>query len=241
MRAIVPLAGKSSRFRDFTDKPKWALRMGPKYALNFAIESLYEQSLNVSEIVIISLPQHRNFVEAALELEPSNCKIKIHEISDHTRGQAETVRQFLSQDAGYMSDSEFVIWNGDSRLAPGWTRDNGPSGDFLVVARLPGNHWSFTQTRGRFATRVSEKVRISPLASVGLYGFETTAKFLQVPETWALGEQFIAPMYNHLINVGEKVRVYEVNSADFLSFGTPNEMREACRALQTSIPIELQI
>lgn len=240
MKAIVPLAGKSARFRDYTDKPKWALRMGTKYALNYALESLYEESLCLTEIVTISLPQHKKLLEAALDLEPPDCALTLHEIPAHTRGQAQTVREYLRQNVDLMSEEGFVVWNGDSRLSPGWTGSNEPNGDFLVVARLTGDHWSFAQAEGRLATKVSEKVRISPLASVGLYGFETAAKFLGVPETWALGEQFIAPMYNHLIDAGERVQVCEVDSQDFLSFGTPAEMRQACATLQISVPIELR-
>jgi hypothetical protein len=103
----------------------------------------------------------------------------------------------------------------------------------MAVFPAEGEHWSFGQpdpnNPGR-AIAIAEKRRISDLASIGLYGFGSTARFLADARSQldgngnatVNGEHYVAPLLNAAIANGETVLLPRVEGVQL--YGTPTEL-----------------
>jgi dTDP-glucose pyrophosphorylase len=110
--------------------------------------------------------------------------------------------------------------------------------DYLDVTRLPGSHWSFVEPdpgQPKLARRVVEKERISDLCSVGLYGFSSSRSFYECYTRLYRAEhrrkeEYVAPMYQHLIDDGFPVHYREYPRTQFDFVGTPEDYERYLRA-----------
>ena len=109
----------------------------------------------------------------------------------------------------------------------------------MAVFEAAGEHWSFglpDPLDPQRAIAIAEKQRISPLASIGLYGFANIAEFLSnakhtlrtVPTL--NGEHYIAPMLQQAIELGKQVQLPRVDGVSL--YGTPEEL---CRTFQLNL------
>ena len=234
--AIVPLAGNSSRFLSHTMRPKWALELGGRSILDWAIDSLLEPSLEVSQFIFVIKETHIDEFQRALTLLPET-SYDLVEVEQTPNGQAESVSIALERSA---LEGEFIVWNGDTHLARGWGEDFAVSGNWLVLSTLEGDHWSFASLMSGLVTQTAEKQRISSTASVGLYGFESPAAFqVAYLESSADSEVYVAPLYNSIISKGGRVRPYIIPKEMFHPLGTPEEVVLTSRRLGLSAPQEL--
>jgi hypothetical protein len=100
------------------------------------------------------------------------------------------------------------------------------SGNWLTLAKLDGNSWSFARIEKMQVTKTAEKIRISEWASVGLYGFQPAEVFIEALDEFMLSntgkiEAYIAPLYNFI-----KFEVYPhyIDMTEFNCAGTPSEL-----------------
>lgn len=234
--AIVPLAGNSSRFSKFTSRPKWALELGGRSILDWALDSLMEERLEIDQFVFVIKAMHSEEFRAALST-PARGRYDVVEVMDTPNGQAESVALGLR---GNYLDGEFIVWNGDTHLSQGWSEDFELTGNWLVLSELVGNHWSFASVTGDRITQTEEKRRISSTASVGLYSFEAPEEYLRAYEEAPKGsEVYVAPLYNSIISRGGQVRPFVIPKEVFHPLGTPEEVIQTARRLGLSAPEEL--
>lgn len=234
---IVPLAGRSSRFSSLTTQPKWSLKLGEESILSWALRSFSEIDNIFSERVLVVREEHSNLLQASLSAGQLRSS-RLVTVSEVPNGQAESVK--LGLEALGM-DSEFWVWNGDTHLKSGWTSGIELQPPFFLTSRLDGDHWSFAKVDSGLVTETAEKRRISDLASVGLYAFSSASQYLASLESWtSAGEIYVAPLYNHLIACGEKVRAPTIAPEYFLPLGTPDEVRAAAKSLDLAPPVELE-
>ena len=137
-------------------------------------------------------------------------------------------------------DEPVAVWCADTVILPG-ARPLAADGNWLTVAPLPGDQWSFADAdENGHVRRTAEKRRISPWASVGLYGFTTARLFVAVVDAaTARTEMFVAPLYNHVISAGLTVNLCPIGADRVAPFGTPAEMTASCARLGWSPPDEL--
>lgn len=234
---IVPIAGRSSRFSGVTNKQKWELEVAGRSILRWAVESITHESTFIQKLVFVVLAEHMTTLEADLSLWlPSHLEVEICQIASVTSGQAETVARALPLVRS--SEASLLVWNGDSALLPGWSSGVDLEGNFLLLSELQGDHWSFAKLREGQVEATAEKKRISPYASLGLYGFSSAQVFEWArKESEFQGEAFVAPLYNSLISVGDTVRGEIIEERLFLPFGTPQELKQSCERLETACPL----
>lgn len=234
--AIVPLAGRSSRFSAVTSAPKWSLHLGNKSILELSIESLSLSRLPVSHYVFVVLAQHVSLAEQLVHRSEVR-SFEIVPVQETPDGQARSVELGL-----LMAEvrGEFIVWNGDTHLKQGWDDDFIPADRWMLLSKLLGSHWSFAMTKGRLVTETAEKVRISDLASLGLYGFADPIEFHDALEDFSgLGESYVAPLYNHIISRGLAVEAQVIESSYMVPLGTPGEVIDSCRDNKWPLPFEL--
>ena len=137
-----------------------------------------------------------------------------------------------------------IIWNSDTIIngAPAGI----PKGAWLLVAEQLESHFSFARVENDQVLETAEKVRISPLATAGLYGFAEIEQYLnlvkneiKIRKIEDKSEMYVAPLYNKLIADGVKVTALQIPTKAMQSVGTPDEVRIVCAKRDWSIPEEL--
>lgn len=233
------MAGRGSRFRDAGyDMPKYRIQAHGRTLFNWSVASLSGFApVHGAVFVARSGEGARAFISeecAVLGLpEPA-----VIELDAETDGQATTALRGLDAcDDAY----PVAIFNIDTHVCPGAMRppDDDVKGH-IPCFRAPGDHWSFVRLddAGRRVMEVREKQRISALATVGLYWFADPATYRDAYRRhfgangggYECGEAYIAPMYNAIVAAGGKVTVSELDPADVIPIGTPQELEHfLCR------------
>ena len=223
---LITLAGDSSRFfRAGFSVVKYKLRLGDMSILEHILSYV-----PCHEKVLIVLNKKFNDLEFVANLleRMSFETFKVVEI-DRTRGQFESAILGLEKAADFCLDTEpLVVYNGDTvRMLDFWNYDN--CDGYIEVFESEGSHWSFVDRIG-FVNRVTEKERISPYCSSGLYFFKRIKYIKEISKDYVsseFGETYIAPAYNILISQGMKIVSGLVDKSSFTFCGTPEEYSEA--------------
>lgn len=232
MTVVVAMAGRGSRFSD-------AGYQVPKYKIRARGRSLFDWSM-------LSLENFfdETFVFACLEGEDLDWiqhsartlgikKVVLHIRPSVSRGQAETVYDALHL---IPSNEQLWIYNIDTYVAKGLSPIDivGFSG-CIPVFNSDSVSMSFVgfNEAGK-VTQVVEKNRISPWATVGLYGFKSSEEFGTIYEDAYLkgaismtrNEYYIAPMYEVMLNQGKLLVAPKLDAEDVFILGTPPELAE---------------
>lgn len=235
--AMVPLAGKSSRFSNLTSTPKWALKIGETSVLELALESLSKSRISPERYVFVVRTEHKYLLQDAIG-KSNLSSTEFVFVQETPNGQARSVEIGLRKAT---VEGPFLVWNGDTHLKKGWDRELDVQNRWLLLSKLLGDHWSFASTTENQVTKTSEKVRISDFASLGLYGFAAPEEYLDaLEEHQGEGEQYVAPLYNFLIGRGLQVEAHVIESSFVVPLGTPGEMAESCRANDWRLPEQLR-
>lgn len=187
------------------------------------------------------LPQN---LHARLQKRLPGITIRWHEINNLEPGQLATaqksVNHLLIGDQGKtLEQNSLLIHNCDTSF--NWSEDCLPN-DYdgsMPVFVAEGDHWSFglpDPLQPHLAIKITEKSRISTLASIGLYGFRSIKKF-QTAAKWQLNhakpineEFYIAPLLQTLIDWKQRITLPRVR--DVRIYGTPKEL---CETFEISI------
>ena len=235
---FFPMAGLSSRFSEAGyDKPKYYLQT--RGGLNLFQESLkgfsrYFETDDFCFVYLDSLVDSDTIHNwsAAVGLPKTSCHTV--SVSKPTRGQADTTRHGILGSTCNLEDP-IVIFNVDTLYHDFRKADDmNVAANYLDVTKLPGDHWSFVDpdpVRPNMARRVVEKQRISNLCSVGLYSFGSARLFLDLYANLyesenTEAEEYVAPMYQGLIDAGEPVRFRLLPRDQFEFLGTPQEYED---------------
>jgi dTDP-glucose pyrophosphorylase len=231
MKVLITMAGRGSRFRDVgVTKPKHEIIVKSRPMFDWAIKSL--EAFFDEEFVFITQSEH----DATSFLEDACARLGItdyeeHTLDEYTNGQAQTAmaaNEYLSP------DDAVAIYNIDTYIEEGELRPDIISGEgFIPVFTAPGDRWSFVRTNdAKHVTRVSEKQKISDLATAGFYYFGNWKNFIDAYKHSAqmveqeYGETYVAPLYNHLIDQGKTVLPYELDRDVVHVLGTPEDLRQ---------------
>jgi len=238
---IIPMAGESRRFREagFTQ---------PKYMLPLLDRSLFAWSVGSFEhyfgsepfaFILLKTQGARPFVQAEID-KLGIQETHIVELDAPTTGQAMTVERGLEALAALAESSPITIFNIDT-IRPDYRKPAmlGDAAGYLEVFRGPGEHWSFVEpgppgAKEHSVARTTEKERISDLCCTGLYYFDSGARYAQaLAAQRALagggrvkGEEYVAPIYNRLIEVGCDIRYQVIDRSEVEFSGVPSEYHE---------------
>jgi dTDP-glucose pyrophosphorylase len=237
---VFPMLGRSSRFFNagYT-VPKYKLPLGKEGQVVFDhVLGSFQRYFGTDLFVLLCRADTND--RAFLVDRMRALGVRRFEVIEHageTRGQAESVELSLAS----APEEELFIFNIDTVLY-NFEKDaaRGDVAGYLEVFRGEGTHWSFVEpspNRPGHAARVVEKERISDLCSNGLYYFATVRTFTDALNAYrqkhqgVVGELYVAPLYNELIERGQPVS-YKLVPAEEIGFcGVPDEYVELCRTL----------
>ncbi|MCE2572624.1 glycosyltransferase family 2 protein [Motilimonas eburnea] len=231
---VIPMAGLSSRFFK-------AGYQQPKYMLMAHGETLFAHAVNSFKayfdsetflFIVRDLYETKAFVTEQAQQLGIN-QFEIVELTQATRGQAETVTLGLEQVKH--QNTPITIFNIDT-FRPGFTFPTIQSqcDGYLEVFQGSGDNWSFAKPEQANSTKVvetAEKRPISDLCSTGLYYFANCQDYLDAyyhyanlpKEQWDQGELYIAPLYNYLIEQGRDIHYHLIQRDDVIFCGVPAE------------------
>lgn len=232
---VFPMAGLSSRFsRAGYDQPKWMLPLAGRPLLDWSLMSfqyLFEQETCL--IIHLDNPDVSAFIRDRVQALGIQ-RPEFVALQAQTRGQADTVAAGLTH-VGAASTEPLTIFNVDT-IRPGYRPPLALAecDGWLECFEGEGDHWSFVRPvapDSDRAAQVTEKVRVSPYCSTGLYWFRSVGLF---SEAFAAEERepsgselYVAPLYQHLIRAGRDIRFGVIDLDKIFFSGTPDEYQSA--------------
>ncbi|RQG93046.1 hypothetical protein EA462_02205 [Natrarchaeobius halalkaliphilus] len=223
------MAGKGSRFKDAgISCPKHEVIVDDRPMFDWAMQSL--KSFYDDEFVFIT-----QAADSPSEFLAERCEtlgIDRYEevtLTEYTDGQASTA---LAADDSINDSQSVAIFNIDTYVEEGKLSPEIIKGDgFIPVFETTGERWSFVKedSKGNVVS-VSEKEKISDLATVGFYYFDQWSYFADAyaeiaSETKSkYGETYVAPLYNSLIDSGESVETHCLDESAVHVLGTPQDL-----------------
>lgn len=231
-KIIIPSVGFGKRFLDIgLNQAKYKIIANDKPLFYWSLISL-KKFFDHEFIFIFRKDNYdKDFIEKWLEiLKIKNYKVIL--LDEPTDGQASSV--YKSEK--YINDDDSVlIYNIDTYIIPDSLNDQILSNDgCIVTTKVPGERWSFAKLgEDNFVKEVSEKIKISDNASVGLYYFKKWEDFKKVylnkkdEVIKKYKESYICPMYQYLIDeYSKKISIFEIETKNFICLGTPEEIEE---------------
>ena len=234
MQIVITMAGLGTRFKNagYT-MPKYEIVVHGRTLFAWSMESLkgYFSPDNDYYFIVRKEDNAGDFIRKEWNAIAGICeRANIIEIDHMTDGQATTAMLAAKY---WKKDDSLLVYNIDTYVEAGELRASDLTGDgFIPCFSAPGDHWSFVETdEDGNAVCVREKQRISDNCTLGAYYFATCELFEQMYDDYyrgdsnmEKGEKYIAPLYNHMISKGMKVRICLVDADSVHVLGTPEEL-----------------
>ena len=227
MNIVITMAGLGLRFREagYT-VPKYQIAVRGKTLFEWSMSSLEDFFGETFTFIVRRADDATDFIEATCGR--LGISAQIIPLDELTRGQAETA-MFASE--LWNVDEPLLIYNIDTYVEPGQLRLELIRGaGFIPCFEAEGTHWSFVKLDddGK-AVEVREKERISNHCSIGAYCFESARLYAELYASYYGGdtgrvEQYIAPIYNLLIERGAEVYIQDIPAKFVHVLGTPAEV-----------------
>lgn len=232
MNIVITMAGLGTRFKKAGyEIPKYKIQIKEKTLFEWSMESLkgFEEPSNQYFFIARKADESKEFIEERCHnLGIRN--ITIIEIDHVTKGQAETVMKAKNC---WDRNEPLFIYNIDTYIEAAEMNSSQLKGDgFIPCFKGAGDHWSFVRLDDTgIAVEVREKKRISEYCSVGAYYFRSAKLFEELytefytnQQYLEAGEQYVAPIYNLLLNRGGKVFISDIPTDKVHILGTPEEV-----------------
>lgn len=228
MHYIFPAAGLGKRFRDNGFQiPKPLIRVHGIALLVWAISNFPIKKHD--QIWIISQKDHEIADYLKLEFPQLHQKCMFVTIDEITDGPATTVslvaQKIQNNEPITIANTDQYVFRDLSEFTE-ISRNKRVCGSILTMEAM-GNQWSYiTKNLIGDVKYVVEKKQISNEATVGVYGFKTSASFMraysrmrEVKDT-VNNEFYVAPMFNYLIEANCKIVAHNIGKIDLEVFGT---------------------
>lgn len=246
MNVLFPIAGRGQRFKgDVQNVPKPLVFAGTKTLLEHAISTLGFSG----QYIFVSLKYENNTWNQQIEdtiysLQPQS---KIITIDTPTEGMAETC---LKAKHLINNDEQLIITNVDQIL--NWDSDkfldfvNEVNVDACVSIyehhdieiNKPSKYAYVKLNEDGYAEEFREKFAISTNAMNGIYYWKRGGDFVRSAEKMihedfrVNNEYYVSPSYNYLIQEGKRIRTYKMNTTEFYSLGSPEEIARTLKHIQ---------
>jgi NDP-sugar pyrophosphorylase family protein len=226
MNIVIPMAGRGSRFAEAGCKvPKPMIRFLGKTMIEHVVDNL-GYSPSEHQFVFIIQKQH-NELHRFLN---HTFNAKIVTLDEVTQGAACTVllsSNFLDKNEPLLTANcdQLIKWNRENFET---LRLNACDYDGIILTSYsdnPNNSYVNLDSNNKI-THCKEKELISNIATVGLYYFDTTLKFINAAQAMIKhndrtnNEFYMCPVYNYLTG-----NIYPFFVEEYHTIGTPETLR----------------
>lgn len=233
MNIIITMAGEGRRFIEAGySLRKYELQVKGRTMFEWAISSL-SSWFRKANFIFVSRTGSEPFVREKCKILGIE-RLTVKEIDVLTKGQASTA--LIAVDS-LPQDSPIIIYNIDTYIQENVLNPDMIPIDcqgWIPVFSTKGDHWSFVeQDDDKVVRRVTEKVRISKWATIGLYYFKSSILFKEAysatyGDSASLAqykETYVAPMYNYIIQHRGVVVSEVIPAHHIFPLGTPTEVK----------------
>lgn len=230
---VVPMAGRGSRFAvaGYRD-PKPLIDVFGKAMIEAVIENLTPKQ----PCQFIFICQRQHYIDYDLEAVFNRSlggSWKCIQIEGVTEGAACTVLKAAelidSENALIVANSDQLV---DCDISSFVERAQSSNVDGLIMTfPAEDEKWSYVSIDASgYAVEVAEKRRIAPHATVGIYHFASGSAFIRAAnemmrkDVRVNGEFYVAPVYNEMIQRGERIALWGIEESAMHGIGTPDDL-----------------
>ena len=234
MQIVITMAGLGTRFKKAGyDKPKYEIEVHGRTLFSWSMESLegLRRPGDDHYFIVRRADDARSFILSEWEKIAGTDNAHVIELDEMTDGQATTAMLAAPY---WKKEDSLLIYHIDTYVEKGCMNLSSVEVDgFIPCFNALGDHWSFVEVNGSGdAVAVREKQRISDNCTLGAYYFRTCDLYERMYKEYygagsnmEKGEKYVAPLYNHMIGKGMKVRISLVDAARVHVLGTPEELK----------------
>lgn len=230
---VVPMAGQGSRFAvaGYRD-PKPLIDVFGKTMIEAVIENLTPKQ----PFQFIFICQRQHYIDYDLETVFNRTlggSWRCIQIEGVTEGAACTVLKAAelidSENALIVANSDQLV---DCDISSFVARTQSSDVDGLIMTfPAEDEKWSYVSIDASgYAVEVAEKRRISPHATVGIYHFASGSTFIHAANEMIRkdirvnSEFYVAPVYNEMIQKGERIALWGIEESAMHGIGTPDDL-----------------
>jgi NDP-sugar pyrophosphorylase family protein len=233
LNVLIPLGSASQFFENsIYVYPKPLIDVFGKTMIEAVIENLTPKQ----SFQFIFICQRQHYIDYDLETVFNRSlggSWKCIQIEGVTEGAACTVLK-----AAELIDSEnaLIVANSDQLVdcdISSFVEHAQSSGVDGLIMTFPAadEKWSYVSIDASgYAVEVAEKRRISPHATVGIYHFASGSAFIRAANEMMRkdirvnGEFYVAPVYNEMIQKGERIALWGIEESAMHGVGTPDDL-----------------
>jgi len=226
------MAGDGRRFKEagYTT-PKPFIRIDGRTITSLVLENLTYPG---ARFLLVARRDHAMLDPDAMAELQNHPGVDVDFVDTLTEGPActvlEAIKRVGTDDPILIANCDQWIEHGISDMVDRALAQN-IDGSIMVFEDEGDPKWSFAKIdKNGFVVEVAEKNPISKLATVGLYFFASAGKFISGLNAMidandrVNGEFYTCPVYNYLIERGEKVGIYEIAKSSMYGLGTPTDL-----------------
>lgn len=227
VQLVIPMAGLGTRFQQAGyPLPKPLLPVGDMAMFELVIANLMDPSISTVTLIAQREWNLAERVESvSRELQTTVNLIEIDYLTDGPASTVELAAPWLdpSRPVVTANSDQYV----DADLTAFYRAVQDPSLAGVILAMGDSSpKWSYVRTDSQsFALEIKEKEVISPLATVGIYGWRSAAEMLdtfaemRMRDDRVRGELYVGPAYNYVIRRGERVLVEDLGPVSTVMHG----------------------
>lgn len=230
MTVLITMAGMGSRFtKEGYTVPKFKITARGRSLYEWSLLSLQDYFDQPFVLATLGDGDREWLTDSAIDL--GIAKVSLCARTALSKGQAETAFDALEAVA---LDEPLWIYNIDTHVAAGMHAADLVGFDgCLPVCPSDNPGMSFVRfDKAGNVVQIAEKKVISNWATVGLYGFKTAALYRDAyldlyrgrERVADVAEQYIAPMYDRMLQTGSRLSAPLLRSEDVHVLGTPREV-----------------
>jgi NDP-sugar pyrophosphorylase family protein len=234
MRIIIPIAGSVNFADSDLIYPKPLIDINDKPIIEYVIDNFMGIKEDVSFCFILkqSLCSEFNLDYTLNQLTSNSIIINLKK---ETKGATCSVLMAIDK---ISMDEEIIIVNYDQYFieninhAISYFRDNDVDGG-IITFKSVHPRWSFAIVdKDKNVLETTEKKPISKNAIAGFFYFKTFKTFVEgafdsvINENYFNDQIYLASTINQLILQGKRVKAYEIKKDNFISFYTPQKVKE---------------
>jgi NDP-sugar pyrophosphorylase family protein len=225
LNIVIPMAGAGSRFaKEGYTLPKPLIPVHGTPMIKLVIENLRPSGPH--RFIFICQKAHvgeYGLKDKLLGWAPGGALVTVDGLTEGAACTVLAAKEYIANDDALMiaNSDQYVDVNMDRYLAA----MNGLDG-LIMTMKADDPKWSFVGLdKNNLVTRVVEKEAISDEATVGIYNFRRGKDFTDGAEAMIKAnlrvnnEFYVAPVYNQLIEAGQKIGIYNIGSVDNGMYG----------------------
>lgn len=220
LNIVIPMAGAGSRFAKagYID-PKPLIRIHDEPMIKLVIDNLMPNQPH--RFIFICQAEHvreYNLIEKLNQWAPTSVIIEIEGLTEGAACTVLAAKKFINnKDPLMIANSDQYV---DIRIDDYLNYQQSNNLDGLIMTMTAHDpKWSFVRLNEQnMATEVVEKKVISNEATVGIYNYLHGCDFVAAAEKMihnnerVNNEFYVAPVYNRLIQQGQKIGIYNIGS-----------------------------